>query len=603
MLKQHRVRQSSLIGLAVFQLMWGGAIEAMAATPQVVMAPERSVLLKADGSVWQWGVVDFVAVRPSPSSNCYADGLPKLPPAPVNGLADIVAVAATGRNSIALKNDGSVWHWGLNTQLLASCPSGSIASAPKQIATATGPLSNVTAIWARSGSFFARKADGSLWAWGNNVLNKLGSYAPAQATSTTKPGPEVQNIAQPLQVDHLKISTAGAWPPATPPLAVASGDTHTLALLYDSNIKAWGGAEYGERGSGAYGANSNPVWNGYLWRDWPGMTAISGVSSIAAGLYKSAAVKHDGTLWVWGCNQYGELGDGIAQGTHVSVLCERLPKQITNLNGVAAVAMADFHTTILKADGTVWGMGYNGGGALGVDNSVVRSLVPRQIPGLSGITAIDAAKTCSVAIRNDGTVWEWGVDCPTPQYPSVPPVQINVGTLASGASCGSANGRSFSSAPSANLCLIGAASAVSGAGPWNWACGPVAGASVSCVAGNGPVFVLNPSGGKVFSGRAITLKVIAQGSGTLSYQWYKTNAAGDNIPLSDRRSMLSKLGTRSGVAGSLTAQLTLSAVQAGDGGPYYVVVKDQNGNSAQSKSAQVIVMSAIAPMRPDLIIR
>ena len=91
MLKQHRVRQSGLIGLAVFQLMWGGAIEAMAATPQVVMAPERSVLLKADGSVWQWGVVDFVAVRPSPSSNCYADGLPKLPPAPVNGLADIAA--------------------------------------------------------------------------------------------------------------------------------------------------------------------------------------------------------------------------------------------------------------------------------------------------------------------------------------------------------------------------------------------------------------------------------------------------------------------------------------------------------------------------------
>lgn len=603
MLRQHRMRQSSLIGLAVFQLMCGSAIEAQAASPQIAMAPDHTVLLKADGSVWQWGVVDFVAARSSPSSNCYANGLPKLAPAPVGGLADIVAVAAAGRNSIALKSDGSVWQWGLNRQLLASCPSGSIAGAPAQIATAAGPLINVTAIWARSGSFFARKSDGSLWAWGDNEMNKLGAYAPAQATATLKPGPEVQNIAQPLQVDHLKNSTAGAWPPATPPLAVASGGTHTLALLFDGNIKAWGGAEYGEGGSGLYGPKANPYWNQFSWRDWPQMTAISGVSSIAAGLYKSAAVKSDGTLWVWGCNQYGELGDGIEQGSHVSVLCERLPKQVNNLSGVAAVAMADFHTTILKADGTVWGMGYNGGGALGADNSVVRSLVPLQIPGLSSITAIDAAKTCSVAIRNDGTVWEWGVNCPGPQYPSVPPVQINVGTVASAPSCGAANGLSFSSMPKANLCLIGAASAVSGVGPWSWSCGPVGGLTVSCAAGNGPVFVLNPSSVRVFPLRAVSLKAIAQGSGTLSYQWFKTTASGTKVQLADQRGMKTQLGMRTGIAGSQTAQLTLSGVQASDGGSYHVVAKDQNGVSAQSTSAQVSVMSPIAPTRPDLILR
>ena len=603
MLRHKRLRQSSLIGLAVFQLMCGNAIEAMAATPQIAMAPEHSVLLKSDGSVWQWGVVDFEAIRPSPGSNCYAKGFAKLPPAPVSGLAGAVAIAAAGRNSIALKSDGSVWQWGLNTQLLAACPSGSIAGAPVQVATASGPLIDVTAIWARSGSFFARKSDGSLWAWGNNELNKLGAYAPGQATSSPEPGPGIQNIAQPLQVDHLKISTAGAWPPATPPLAMASGDTHTLALFYDGNVKAWGGAQYGERGSGAYGAKANPYWNGWSWRDWPEMTAISGVSSIAAGLYKSAAVKNDGTLWVWGCNQNGELGDGITMGSHVSVLCERLPKQVNNLSGVAAVAMGDGHTTILKADGTVWGMGNNRGGALGADDSVGISMVPRQIQGLSGITAIDAGNRCSVAIRNDGTVWEWGTVCNGPSYRPVPPEQINVGTVASAPACGSANGRSFSSAPSANLCLIGAASAVTGAGPWSWSCGPVGGASVSCAAGNGPVILLNPSGGKVFPGRVISLKVIAQGSGTLSYQWFKTNAAGGAIQLSDQRSMKTQLGTRSGVAGSLSPQLTLSMVQASDSGPYYVVVKDQNGVSAQSKNAQVIVMSAIGPMRPDLIRR
>ena len=604
MFEHYPVRKTSLIGLAVFQLMCGSAFEAQAASPQIAMAPDHTVLLKADGSVWQWGVVDFVAVRPSPSKNCYADGLAKLPPAPVNGLAGVIAVAAAGRNSIALKSDGSVWQWGLNTQLLASCPSGSIAGAPAQIATAAGPLINVTAIWARSGSFFARQSDGSLWAWGNNELNKLGSYNPAQATSTTKPGADVQNIAPPVPVDHLKISTAGAWPPATPPLAMASGDTHTLALFYDGNIKAWGGAEYGERGSGSYGPKANPYWNGFSWRDWPQMTAISGVSSMAAGLHKSAAVKSDGSLWVWGCNESGELGDGIEMGSHVSILCERLPKRVNNLSGVAAVAMGDSHTSILKADGTVWGMGHNGGGALGVDSSVVGvSVVPRQVPGLSGISAIDAGKRCSVAIRNDGTVWEWGVNCPGPQYPSVPPVQINVGTVASAPSCGAANGRSFSSAPNANLCLIGAASAVSGAGPWSWNCGPVGGLTVSCAAGNGPVFVLNPSSLKVFPLRSVTLKAIAQGSGTLSYQWAKITAAGAKVQLADQRGMKTQLGTRTGIAGSQTAQLTLSGVQASDGGSYYVVAKDQNGVSAQSQSAQVSVMSPIVPTRPDLIRR
>ncbi|MBS1139406.1 MAG: Immunoglobulin-like protein [Proteobacteria bacterium] len=600
-MSRQQVKCRNLFALSAIALLCSAAVDAIAATPQVSMAPEHTVLLKADGSVWQWGVVDFVGARTSPGSNCYAQGAPKAAPAAVSGLAGIVAVAATGRNSIALKSDGTVWQWGLNAQLLASCPSGSIASAPTQVAAAAGPLQNVAAIWARSGSFFARKTDGSLWAWGNNEMNKLGAYAPAQTTRTTKPGASVQNIAQPLQVAHLKISTAGAWPPATPPMALTSGDTHTLALLYDGNIKAWGGGQYGERGSGAYGTGANPYWSGFAWTDWPAMTAISGVSSIAAGLYKSAAVKNDGTLWVWGCNQSGELGDGIDWGSNANILCERLPEPVNNLNGVAAVAMGDSHTTILKVDGTVWGMGYNGSGALAADNSVVRSLVPRQIPGLSGITAIDAAKNCSVAIKNDGTVWEWGVNCNGPNYRPVPPEQIGVGSVSAAPVCGSAQGRSFPSTPAANLCLIGAASAVTGAGPWNWSCGPAGGQTVSCTAGNGPVFVLDPVGGKVFPAGSITLKVIAQGSGTLTYQWYKTNAAGDKIQLTDQRGMITKLGTRTGIAGSLTPQLTLSGVQAGDSGSYYVVVKDQNGVSAQSKSAQVSVMRSIVPTRPDLL--
>lgn len=571
---------------------------AIGATPQLAMAPEHTVLLKADGTVWHWGVVDFVGARSSPGSSCYAVDSPKAAPAQVGALSGIIAVAATGRESIALKSDGTVWQWGVDAALLATCPAGSIARAPTKVADANGPLAYITAIWARSGSFFARKSDGSLWAWGNNEMNKLGTYGAAQTTSTPKPGPTVQNIAVPLPVDHLKAA-AGAWPPATPPLAMTSGDTHTLALFHDGNIKAWGGGQYGERGSGAYGTGANPYWNGWFWKDWPAMTAINGVSSLAAGLYKSAAVKYDGSLWVWGCNQAGELGEGIPVGSHVSVVCERLPKQVANLSGVAAVAMGESHTTILKSDGTVWGMGFNGSGALAADNSVVRSLVPLQIAGLSGITAIDAAKTCSVAIRNDGTVWEWGSDCNSPKYRTVPPEQINVGSVATGPVCGSASGRSFATAPAANLCLVGPASAVTGSGPWSWTCGPFNGQSASCAAGNGPVFVLNPASLRTFPGRTITLRAIAQGNGTLAYQWYKMPVAGGKVQVTDRRGMASQFGVRSGIAGSATAQLTISNIQTADGASYLVEAKDQNGVSAQSQPAQVGVMMATKPTRPE----
>lgn len=601
MLRQYPAQKSSLIALAAFQILCASAGEALAATPQIAMAPDHTVLLKADGSVWHWGVIDYEVMSSSGSSTCYASGTRKSAPVPVSNLSGVIAVAATGKYSLALKGDGTVWQWGLDQQMVTNCQVGQFSKALWQVADASGPLANVTAIWARSGSFFARKADGTLWAWGDNEMNKLGAILPALSSKSVKPPASIQNVAQPVPVDLLKTSPAGSWPPATPPLAVASGGTHTLALLFDGGVLAWGGAQYGERGNGSYGPTANSYWNGYVWYDRAATSSISGVGSIAAGLYKSAAVKNDGTLWVWGCNENGELGDAIPMGSHVSVLCQRNPLPISNFTGVAAVAMGVSHTTMLKADGSVWGMGYNGGGRLAADNSLVRSLVPIPIQGLSNVTAIDAAGDCSVAMRNDGAVFEWGINCPGMQNPSVQVVPINVGSVASAPACGAANGRSFSSMPSANLCLIGAASAVSGSGPWSWNCGPVGGASIACAAGNGPVFVLNPSSMKVLPLRTVTLRAIAQGSGTLSYQWYKTNAAGTTVQLVDIRGMKTKLGTRTGIAGSQTAQLTLSGVQASDTGAYYVVAKDQNGVSAQSKSAQLNVMAVIGPTRPELI--
>ena len=593
MLRQRHSRQGLLV-LAACQLFIGLNIEAEAVTPQIRLAPDHAVLLKGDGTVWQWGAVKYGRVKQT--VGCVLSHDTSATPVPVNGVSSVTAIAVAGTQSIALKSDGTVWAWGPDPQMDMGYGCTNLAPYFKlwqvtETSGAGGLMANVTGIWGASGSFFARKSDGSVMAWGHNDMNKLGVDVPAQSKKTAAPPPEVASVALPLPVIHLKNASPAAWPPIFPML-MTSGGTHSLALLPDRSVRAWGGAQYGERGDAAYGYA--PYWNGYVWYDTPSTASITGVTALAAGLYKSLAIKSDGTLWVWGCNQYGELGNAIDVG--VAAPCSHAPVRVNEISGAAAVATAGTHTAVLLANGTVWAMGFNGGGLLGNDPvALARSYTPIQVTGLSGVTAIDAAGTCSVALKGDGTVWEWG-NCPDNTY-SWMPVQVNAGVVASTASCGSASGESFSAAPLANLCATGAASAVTGSGPWQWSCGPVNGGSVACSASNGPIFKLHPVSRRYFLGQTATLRAIAVGNGALSYQWYKATRQGD-VRMSDRRGITTKMGSTSSVSGAATPQLTISGLVAGDGAPYFVEVRDQLGGMARSDRATVDLMLPVTPTRP-----
>jgi alpha-tubulin suppressor-like RCC1 family protein len=587
MYKQRLAGYRHRLALSVFALSCAVAVETVAATPQVAMAIEHTVLLKADGTVWQWGYVDFVAVPVPNRSYCQAGVLSVTTPVQVNGLSDVVAVAADGATSVAVKRDGTVWQWGgADSTLAKNCATGSVASPPAQVTDAAGPLHDVTAIWARFGSYFALKSDGTMLAWGRNTLDKLGVKV-VVSTPSLKAPPEALNIAQPREVIRLGSLTR--------PRTIAAGDTHTLALLFDGTLRAWGGAQYGERGT-TDNTSGLPTWWQTSWSDRETTAAIDNVVSIAAGQYKSLAVKSDGTLWVWGCNQNSELGDGIPWGESASVACQRVPLQVSNLSNVAAVATGTSHTIILKADGTVWGMGYNGYSTLAAPSSVTRSLVLISISGLAGVTAIDAIDNCSTAMTNEGKVWQWGL-CNKSQS-LANPRQVNVTNVASAPVCGSAHGNSFTTAPSANLCLIGVASTVNGSGAWTWTCTGGAAQTVSCSAGNGPIFFEEPMGATVLPSRTVTLKTVAVGRGTLSYQWYKANGAGKEASLVDRSSMTSGVRSYSGISGSTTAQLTISRITATDAGAYFVEVRDPNGGVARSRSAQIEVVNLTPPTKP-----
>src|SRR6185503_2773414 len=115
----------------------------------------------------------------------------------------------------------------------------------------------------------------------------------------------------------------------------------------------------------------------------------------------SVALKSNGTVWTWGWNLNGRLGTG-APLESVSTLPQQVP-----ISNVVAIAPGGDHCIALKSDGTVWGWGSNVNGKLG-DGTQFNHFTPFQIPGLSNITAIAVGREYSTALRSDGTLFLWG---------------------------------------------------------------------------------------------------------------------------------------------------------------------------------------------------
>jgi alpha-tubulin suppressor-like RCC1 family protein len=183
-------------------------------------------------------------------------------------------------------------------------------------------------------------------------------------------------------------------------VAIAAGGAHSLALKSDGTVWAWGYNGYGQLGDGTTSSRSLPV----------PVSGLSGVTAIAAGnngyiTTHSLALKSDGTVWAWGYNNYGQLGDN-------STTARNSPTQVLSAVGqpftsVTAIAAGGGHSLALKADGTAWAWGYNYYGQLGDGSTTARGL-PVQLPGLTGVTAIAAGDNHSLAASTDGTEWAWG---------------------------------------------------------------------------------------------------------------------------------------------------------------------------------------------------
>ncbi len=226
----------------------------------------------------------------------------------------------------------------------------------------TGKYNNWKKISAGGNQTLAIRTDGTLWAWGNNYD---GTYTP--------------------RTTPIQIGTDTTWSD------IAVKSVHSLAIKTDGTLWAWGTNYEGELGDGTQGSKYTPVQIG-TDNKW---TMIAGGS----GLH-SLAIKSDGTLWAWGYNGYGQLGDN-------STTNRLAPFQVGSGNTWIAVATGAYFTLAIKSDGTLWTWGDNGYGQLGISSTTAYKY-PVKVGNDSNWTSVAAGNYHSLALKSDGRLWAWG---------------------------------------------------------------------------------------------------------------------------------------------------------------------------------------------------
>ncbi|HEX2951098.1 MAG TPA: prepilin-type N-terminal cleavage/methylation domain-containing protein [Armatimonadota bacterium] len=317
---------------------------------------ELTVDIPIPGKLWAWGNNMLGSV---------GDGTTAFSrPSPVLVAAAPLAIAVSARNyhTLALCNDGSVWGWGYNSYGQLG-DSTSTRRTPVQVPY----LSGIVAIAAGLYHNLALCVDGTVWAAGRNTVGQLGNGSTAASQKYFAPVSGLSGV-----------------------IAIAAGDSFSLAVRQDGTIWAWGDNSRGQLGDGTTTTRLNPVQ----------VMNISGVKSVAAGSNYAIAVKRDGTVWTWGENNKGQLGDGTTTNSPT-------PTQVSGISDVVAVTSQNVSTLALKHDGTVWAWGDNAYGQLG-NGSTTKSPTPIQTSTLSNVTTIAIAGYASLALTHDGIPMGWG---------------------------------------------------------------------------------------------------------------------------------------------------------------------------------------------------
>ena len=315
-------------------------------------------------NLWSWGLNDYGQLG-------LEDTADRSSPVQIGSLTDWSFIVGSLNYSLAIKTDNTVWSWGRNNFGQLGLEDLVNRSSPVQIGSDTD--------WnSAAGGYYhsvAIKTDNTIWSWGYNLYGQLG-LGDAHATDL--------NRSSPTQVGSLTD-----WSSTT------AGVAHSLAIKIDNTLWSWGENTYGALGLEDTAHRSSPVQIGSL-TDW---SSIAG----CAGGWHSIAIKTDNTIWSWGYNLYGQLGLG-------DVTWRSSPVQIGSLTTWSSIAecAGGWHSVAIKTDNTIWSWGYNFYGQLGQEDVADRSS-PVQIGSLTTWSSISAGgRHHSLALKTDNTIWSWG---------------------------------------------------------------------------------------------------------------------------------------------------------------------------------------------------
>ncbi len=249
---------------------------------------------------------------------------------------------------------------------------------------------DVVSIWGGARGAIILKSDGTVWTWGANFDGKLG-IGDTNPIRTAVPV-EVHDSSNASYLNSVKT--------------IMGCEEHNLAVKYDGTLWAWGWNAFGQLGDGTTNDSHTPVQVGLT-----AVPPLTSVTKLGGRPYFTLAVKSDGTIWAWGMNKYGQMGNGTvnpASGPQVLV-----PVQVSYsspggaINNPVQVTCGYQFGAALTTNGDVWTWGSGSHGELG-NGTTGSSYLPAQVPGLSNITAISAGWFHILALKSDGSVWAWG---------------------------------------------------------------------------------------------------------------------------------------------------------------------------------------------------
>lgn len=270
-------------------------------------------------------------------------------------------IAGGARHSLYICSDSTVKSWGQNVGQLGT-GNNSSSNVPVSVIN----LTSVVAVSAGYDHSLFLKSDGSVWACGQNAQGQLGN-ATNTATNT------------PTQITSL----SGI-------IAVQCGYLYSLVLKNDGTVWSFGLNNNGQLGNNSTSNSNIPV-------QVTGLTNVTAIAAVGVG-NGSFALKSDGTIWAWGSNYLGQLGDGTVTNKLTAV-------QVISLSGIIAIE----GSLALKSNGTVWAWGSNSNGQLGVGSSDVSPhSTPVQVNGLTNVVAIARGTSRGIALKSDMSVWMWG---------------------------------------------------------------------------------------------------------------------------------------------------------------------------------------------------